>query len=774
MNDVASINLYHASRIINETFINESGEEQKGIDFFCTTLIDALPGEYVFSAIAESYSLSWNLRIHAYTDGIWQRQIILRTIPSSGDNVSISFTLNSGENGIRISARTVLNNCVLSSSQGVTALDYTARNEIADLDSRSLAYRGELTSADDLFTLQDPGVYYAAGNNHPANWPFTTNSGSYRIIVNKSTNKTNYAGASIMLFGASNVWLAIYENKAYKWHTIEIDNDSIVLKNRGVLKSSDDLHSLSASGIYHVDPAYGYPINFPYPNPGITRILVVKSTTTDNHNGEAHIVFGAKGLWYERYTYASAGWTDWMLIQPTSPLNDDLVLKAQRIGLNAVPENYGTLNAIKRARQLTDLRYKPAADFKRGFFEMGDTYFKSHGGSYIGEFSANTEYIGVPYSIKHNVGVSNSFATFVTSIANSNSAVIQESQSANADSQSASYYGVACVDLVSFALHIVGAPSAVYDQLPNITNLGYLNHSGEKMSAASLKLCDILWVTSHVALITDIVTDASDNVIAIEISDATRQGNPNKNVTNGPDGGKCRRIMMDIDSFYKWFEDFFVLRYSNLESVPYQMNPYSPMPDEGTPFVYINYPCMPYEGNMASYSYLSSRLVKVLINTTGYTHLVVLKNGSAFNEYDINGADYVNVQCDQEEAEYSAYLVIKTNNKVSSQSISCYWYIRPHMAPNLSISDGKLTVSMDMMPKQFKPFGVRFHATSTQALEEKGHTITIYDDDLTITSNQDGTVKYSFAVDYPSTNPAYVWILIVSEKYGSGSNIFRI
>lgn len=442
--------------------------------------------------------------------------------------------------------------------------------------------------------------------------------------------------------------------------------------------------------------------------------------------------------------------------------------EAIRLGLNEVPESVGVLNAIKRARQVTDINWKPAADVPRGFFETGDTYMTSHGDSYMGIYKGGVEYTGTPYTEENYVFSNFPVDALVTSAATPKG--VQIVGSTGESSNHACYYGTVCSALTSYALNLPVVSSAYWTRINGMQAVGLLDN----LTPEELRLADILQVSGHCAMITDFIRDSNGAITSIEISEATRQGNIDRSVTDGPYGGLSRRITMTVQDFYAWFEGFSVLRYAYLDTIPYYPNRYVPMADEGKPLAYINYPCVPYLGNMVSLSGEESRKIRILINSDRYTHMIVKRNGVAWNEdgtsdpYDITGLEEITISCSEGFAVYTACLATYSSGSIASSSVSCTWAIRPLLLPTVSKSSGKATFTFTTEGNLFRPWYVAFGTSSADTRPRLGRAIKVFDS-YEATDNGNGTTTYTFTVDIPSGSPTHVRIGIQSDEFGSAS-----
>ena len=588
----------------------------------------------------------------------------------------------------------------------------------------------------------------------------TATVGEYTLTVNVPSG-ISY----IRISAAKPAEMILHAMTDSKWTLTEALD---TVKYRGTLTAHDDTHSLKYPGLYF---AYGndQPANSPI-NGSPYRLLVVKSSSENVHTAEFQLAVGATGIYFQSYSAGVGAWYNWQKISADTKLIEYTDIKS--LGLHTVPESVGVLNVIRRARQMTDIKWTPAVDIPRAFMLSGDSYNDAHVDGFFGEFEAGKEYTGIPYSDAHDIGALYSIESFASSVGNSQSAMALESP--GSDISNPCYYGAVCTNLTSYAINLPQVASNYWGDIPGMSTVGSL----DTLDIGLLKLADILKVNGHCALITDIVVNSSGDVTAIEISEATRYGNENLGNLSGKDGGKCRRVMFSPVGLKKWFAGFTVLRYSYLDSVPYAPNPYSPMDDEGIPIAYTNMPVVPYLGDKSSYSNVGDRKVKLLIQNTGnvFTNLAVKKDGSAWNEngttdmYDITGLSEITITCDSGFAVYTAQLVQMNNGTAKMYSTSCSWAIRPDINPTVSVSSGQASFSYTVKGDVYKPWFVTFGSTTsdTDAQIVNGHVYKVFDI-YTVTDNGNGTYTYTFSVDYPSGNPGYYRLGIQSDHYGGGS-----
>ena len=479
--------------------------------FRYSDLITLPAGDYAIYARKKSASdAAKTLRIHAYnSSGVWQRQITYASISEPPSYCyEVQFTVAIGDN-IRISTHQM--------TDLVSLVPYNSYG-------KTLVYRGQLTSGDDVHNLTLPGMYYVSGTSVPQNFPISQFISARLLVIKSSSN--SHSGEFHIFIGSNYMFIENYgdNNQWSGWRKIMSLNsgdDNTYLKYRGQLTSEDDMNEIDYPGMYYVnldDPPAHFPSEEMEVNTGRFRVLVNKSAESGNHYGELQLISGEKNLYFR--TGSSGGnLKPWNIVYGhRSQRHNEIQSEAIMLGLHVVPENRGVLNAIKRARQQTDIKWTPCDDIPRGFLETGDTYSSSHF-EYLGIYKKGIEYTGLPYSEAHYLANEYSIDAFVTSAANPRSVMILES--AGTPSNYACYYGTVCTNLTSYALNIPTVNSNNWTKIDGISTVGLLSNVTPK----NLDLCDILQIDGHCAIITDIISDENDNVILIEVSEATRQGN---------------------------------------------------------------------------------------------------------------------------------------------------------------------------------------------------------------------------------------------------------
>ena len=170
------------------------------------------------------------------------------------------------------------------------------------------------------------------------------------------------------------------------------------------------------------------------------------------------------------------------------------------------PENIGVLNAILNAKQCSQIRYTPIAALPTQ--------------KYDGGFPAGEEVQGLPYSstrleqlyVPNNV----SFYTFMSALQNPKSLLYNVKLDEDYGVDNArTYYGIVCSILTEYALGIKpGYTTALWDKIPGMELIA-------DQSAYGLRLCDVIWRSGHVLLVTDIKRTSDGVIHSIEVTEAT-------------------------------------------------------------------------------------------------------------------------------------------------------------------------------------------------------------------------------------------------------------
>ena len=450
------------------------------------------------------------------------------------------------------------------------------------------------------------------------------------------------------------------------------------------------------------------------------------------------------------------------------------------LGLHTMPQNIGAYNVIRNARQNTDIHWTPAADIPRtsiairGYTEFGGyAYFRD-------VFLNNKEYTGVPYGTpgatlipRRNIFGDRNIETFLTAVVNPNSVEAIESRYSTT---TGSYYASNCTIMCCYCLNTPAVNSDDWDHIPGIRKIMDVISNGVRQNLNNIKLADFLHIDGHVAVVTDIIKDKNKVIQYIEVSEQTRSGNMNRDYQGSQYGGKARRLTWNPEDFYKQFGSYDVLRYDYLDNVKYTPSKYIPMVDEGKRHDFINLPLVPYYGNKAYL--LSGSVCKLLIAVTGFTHLFIKKNGVAWNEngttdpYDVTNLTYIDINCDEDEAVYTAFLAIMVDGNIDNNTVECTWYVEGNINIITSMDTTEQTVSftVGLKTNSFKPWFVNLRANQDV---KNGYNRLIFDQyESIIEPNTEYPYKYTFTQSWTQQPSKYVigmWSDEFGSMYSSGS-----
>lgn len=363
------------------------------------------------------------------------------------------------------------------------------------------------------------------------------------------------------------------------------------------------------------------------------------------------------------------------------------------IGLHTMPESEGVLNVIRRARQLTDIKWTPAVDLPRLMLNWA-TYpvpASAQEDYYRGTFTAGVEYKGIPYGRSQSIaetygyrtmgiGDSTPIEAFIAGVGNPASKISVDSTFSKTNHTSTIFASV-CSDLTCYAIGVPWVATANIPSIPGMTYIGKVTDNGTRISPNAFKLGDILNAQGvHTAVITDIVRDGAGNVTMIEISDASPNGLADKSHADGQTGGVCRRKGWTIEDIYTRWGMYSLLRYDRIDSVTYTPSPFVNTGDELDCMRVEYWPVMPYEGADFVYKtdHVPNDAVKLIFAAdNGYTHLRIFKDGAELAESPvaITSTDtYYNVTTITP-GSYSAYLCTYNGSDVEYLTMNCKWTI---------------------------------------------------------------------------------------------------
>ena len=211
---------------------------------------------------------------------------------------------------------------------------------------------------------------------------------------------------------------------------------------------------------------------------------------------------------------------------------------------SSLPQTRAQAEVLRRARQLTDLRWTPIRDIP--------TYTRKEGHIC---FRAGEELTGFPYSsvekedrfIAENV----SFESFLSAISNPYSKLYQVGHG----EYGAPNFGVVCNGFVRYALGISRRVSTnCFMSIPGMKQVA----KRQEYTVDDIELLDVLYAygngTNHVILITDILRNDENEIVQLELSEATRP--------------LCVRRLFSVDDFYERVKLYDLCRYEYIESIP--------------------------------------------------------------------------------------------------------------------------------------------------------------------------------------------------------------
>lgn len=238
-----------------------------------------------------------------------------------------------------------------------------------------------------------------------------------------------------------------------------------------------------------------------------------------------------------------------------------------KIRIPDVPTCDGMANALRRARQLADLRWTPIRPFPAGMPEgiqpkpgTAKVYYPIFLSPWRPQTGAN--YSAARFDEKY-IGFNVSLHTYMTALANPDSVLYTRSLHGKAPLSSA-FYGTVCSEFVSYVLDL---PFHIdCQQWPFLPGAEVI----DPLPLENLRLCDVLNErTRHTAVITGIARDEEGNVVDITVTESTLPHIQSRTFT--PE-----------EFVHYWLEDGYeVVRCHWLDKVTYTPNPWNPL--EGDP-----------------------------------------------------------------------------------------------------------------------------------------------------------------------------------------------
>ena len=436
------------------------------------------------------------------------------------------------------------------------------------------------------------------------------------------------------------------------------------------------------------------------------------------------------------------------------------------LGLHVTPICQGVINGIKNAREITDMAWSAVMQLPRTSILAGGASESSNNNIHD-YFTANKTYIGAPYTDpttdykRRLLFTSTPLEAFYT--ANLASASVQGQESIYT-ARAASYYGTCCTGLTTYAMN-----------LPYMYSGNHLNNdlyfaafpikdsNDNYTDFDELMLLDVLQVNGHCLVVTDIYRDEDGKVALIEMSEQTRAGLGNASIHGGPYGGIARRYTGTPEEICSSYSSYKILRYRYLDRIRYTPQAQSPVTD-GNRLVIPQFPILPYYGNNCRLN--SGVTCKLLILQSGYSRVVVKKDGEEFATYDITSSDtYVNVPCDTDSAVYTAALFLYDGDTYVKRTKYCSWYVTevPVVTTN-RVSASEIAFTVKLKTSLFRPwFGTVDGQTTTS-----GKFRMIYSNYTQTYEEETGYNVYTFNITRAGTSTITDYQLgFWSDKYGA-------
>lgn len=349
---------------------------------------------------------------------------------------------------------------------------------------------------------------------------------------------------------------------------------------------------------------------------------------------------------------------------------------------NELPVSVDMQNAIRRARQLTDIKWTPRVNVPRYSMIQGGT---EH---FLDWFYADTEYTGIPYSgagkaegtgswtspsewgYAHNwLGGIVDFETFVTAARYPNS-IMGSKASQSSYNYASSPFGSVCTALVNYSVD--GAwPLRSISNFFEVAGFFKLSTSTlGSLDVNKIAIGDFMYTSAHVIIITDLLRDEDGNITHVEMSEATTVGNGNNAILGSQFGGVCRRKMWEVNKWKSLYSAYTIYRRPTFYGIPYTPSKYVDTGNEGDGKNIVDLPCIPYMGNKFKYKVGYIVNSKILIGATGYTSMTVIKDGETFGTFDVTGLTEISVGFSAA-GSYSAYLT----KSGGVRTMACEWEV---------------------------------------------------------------------------------------------------
>ena len=269
------------------------------------------------------------------------------------------------------------------------------------------------------------------------------------------------------------------------------------------------------------------------------------------------------------------------------------------------PISKGVENALKRAKQLIEIKWTPVRRFPTSTIYSDINQVRHDVDTFISAYNPQR---GVNYSsvrcYEKFVGDNVLFETYLSALSNPRSVMYTRSQHGQGRAMSG-FYGTVCTSFAAYVFNQpVRYPSSKWNTIPGVTEV-------DVTELENLQLCDaVLKIGSHIAIVTDIKRDVEGKVHIITVSESTAP------VCEGKDYTPEEFRGFWLASGYRIF------RYSGVHDVPYTPDPFVPV--EGEPCTerpVINKVLQPDYGNKANY--MLGEAVELDIMEEGWTSVEI-------------------------------------------------------------------------------------------------------------------------------------------------------
>ena len=263
----------------------------------------------------------------------------------------------------------------------------------------------------------------------------------------------------------------------------------------------------------------------------------------------------------------------------------------------------GEETALRRARQLVDLKWMP-------FLDVPSCY---------GVYSKEEEQCGVPYSLAYmtntQLGTQVSIHTFMTALQNPYSVLYSENlRNYGGSTDSAPFYGSTCSNSVMYVLGIEPPfYTRMFGSIPGMKKT-------KDQSPESIELCDVLWKTGHVMMVYEIERNAENSITKVRLFETTTYDAKDTWIKD-----------YSYDAFLSYWEKSKMVRYKYEfldRNTDYKASVFAPLEDELSFDYQYNYDICPTLGDRCSY--LEGQDVQLAVLSEYFPDIVVYKDGSLY------------------------------------------------------------------------------------------------------------------------------------------------